>query len=81
VLTAYCKTAGGEKMDIQKVKLVYFSPTGTSRKIMESIAEGIAVEDVEQVDMTLSENAQETIPQFSDELVIIGAPVTAVAYA
>ena len=68
-------------MDIQKVKLVYFSPTGTSRKIMESIAEGIAVEDVEQVDMTLSENAQETIPQFSDELAIIGAPVTAVAYA
>ena len=68
-------------MDIQKVKLVYFSPTGTSRKIMESIAEGIAVEDVEQVDMTLSENAQETIPQLSDELVIIGAPVTAVAYA
>ena len=64
-------------MDIQKVKLVYFSPTGTSRKVMESIA----VEDVEQVDMTLSENAQETIPQFSDELVIIGAPVTAVAYA
>ena len=68
-------------MDIQKVKLVYFSPTGTSRKIMESIAEGIAVEDVEQVDMTLSENAQETIPQFSDELAIIGASVTAVAYA
>lgn len=39
-------------MDIQKVKLVYFSPTGTSRKVMESIAKGIAVEDVEQVDMT-----------------------------
>ncbi len=68
-------------MDIQKVKLVYFSPTGTSRKVMESIAEGIAVKYVEQVDMTLSENAQETIPQLSDELVIIGAPVTAVAYA
>jgi len=63
------------------VKLVYFSPTGTSRKVMESIAEGIAVKYVEQVDMTLSENAQETIPQLSDELVIIGAPVTAVAYA
>ena len=68
-------------MDIQKVKLVYFSPTGTSRKVMESIAEGIAVKYVEQVDMTLSENAQETIPQLSDELVVIGAPVTAVAYA
>ena len=68
-------------MDIQKVKLVYFSPTGTSRKVMESIAEGIAVKYVEQVDMTFSENAQETIPQLSDELVIIGAPVTAVAYA
>lgn len=34
-------------MDIQKVKLVYFSPTGTSRKVMESIA----VKYVEQVDI------------------------------
>ncbi len=69
------------ELHIHKVKLVYFSPTGTSRKVMESIAEGIAVKYVEQVDMTPSENAQKIIQQLSGKLVTIGAPVTAVAYA
>jgi ferredoxin len=62
-------------VQVNQVKLVYFSPTGTTRKILESIAEGITVEDVGHIDLTLPEGAQKTIPLFSDELVIIGAPV------
>ena len=62
-------------METKKVKLVYFSPTGTCRKVLESIAQGIAVENVEQINLTLQEKAHETISPFSDELVIIGAPV------
>jgi ferredoxin len=62
-------------MDIKQVKLIYFSPTGTTQKVLESIAKGITVEDVEHVNVTLPEGAQQTIPTFSDELVIIGAPV------
>ena len=62
-------------MEIKQVKLIYFSPTGTTQKVLESIAEGIAVEDVEHINMTLPGGAQQTIPPFSDELVIIGAPV------
>jgi ferredoxin/flavodoxin len=62
-------------MEVKQVKLVYFSPTGTTQKILESIAKGIAVEDVEHINLTLPESAQQTIPPFSDELVIIGAPV------
>jgi ferredoxin len=62
-------------MVIKKVRLVYFSPTGTTRKVLESIAKGIAVEDVKHIDLTLPGGAQQTIPSFSDELVIIGAPV------
>ncbi len=62
-------------MVIKKIKLVYFSPTGTTRKVLESIAKGITVEDVEHIDLTLPEGAQKTIPLFSDELAIIGAPV------
>ena len=62
-------------MEIKQVKLVYFSPTGTSRTVLESIAQGIAVEDVEHIDLTLPEGARQTISPFSDELVIVGAPV------
>lgn len=62
-------------MDVKKVKLIYFSATGTTQKILESIAKGITVEDVEHINLTLPEGVHQTIPPFSDELVIIGAPV------
>jgi ferredoxin len=62
-------------MEVKQVKLIYFSPTGTTQKVLDNIAKGIAVEDVAHIDFTLPEGAQQTIPTFSDELVIIGAPV------
>jgi len=62
-------------MEIKQVKLIYFSPTGTTRKVLESIAKGITVEDVEHIDLTPPQGAQQTIAPFSDDLVIIGAPV------
>jgi ferredoxin len=62
-------------MDVKQLKLIYFSATGTTQKVLESIAEGVCVEDVEHINLTLPEGAQQTIPPFSDELVIIGAPV------
>jgi ferredoxin len=62
-------------MEIKQVKLIYFSPTGTTQKVLESIAKGIAVEDVEYINLTPPEGAQQTIPPFSDEFVIMGAPV------
>ena len=62
-------------MEVKKVKLIYFSPTGTTKKVLEGIAKGLTVEDVEQVNLTLPEKVQKIIPSFSDELVIIGAPV------
>ena len=62
-------------MQINKVKLVYFSPTGTTRKVLDSVAKGVAVEDVEHIDLTLPQRARNTISPFSDEIVIIGAPV------
>ncbi len=62
-------------MEIKQVRLIYFSPTGTTQKILESIAKGIAVEDVKHIDLTFPAGARQTIPPFSDELAIIGAPV------
>jgi ferredoxin len=62
-------------VEFKQLKLIYFSPTGTTQKVLESIAKGITVEDVEHINLTLPEGAQQRIPPFSDELVIIGAPV------
>ncbi len=62
-------------MEVKQLKLIYFSPTGTTQKVLESIAKGISVENVEHINLTLLEGAQQTIAPFSDELVIIGAPV------
>jgi len=62
-------------MEINQVKLIYFSPTGTTRTVLESIAKGIVDEDVAHINLTLPESARQTIPPFSDELVMIGAPV------
>ena len=62
-------------MEIRQVKLVYFSPTGTTRTVLDGIAKGFAVEDVAHIDLTLPEGAKQPISPFSDELVVIGAPV------
>ena len=62
-------------MEVKKVKLIYFSPTGTTQKVLESIAKGVTAEDVMHINLTLPEGSQQAIPDFSDELVIIGAPV------
>lgn len=62
-------------MLIKQVKLIFFSPTGTTQKVLESIAKGIAVEDVEKINLTLPQGAQQTLSPLSDELVLIGAPV------
>jgi ferredoxin len=62
-------------MEVNHLKLICFSPTGTTQKVLDSIGKGIDVEDVEHIDLTLAEGAQRTIPSFSDELVLIGAPV------
>jgi len=62
-------------MEIQQVKLIYFSPTGTTRKILEGIAKGLSIQNIEHINLTLPADAHHAIPAFSNELVIIGAPV------
>jgi ferredoxin len=62
-------------MEIKKIKLVYFSPTGTTRKVVESIAQGIDGIAAEHIDLTIPFGVEQPIQTFSDELVIFGAPV------
>ena len=62
-------------MEFKQLRLIYYSATGTTRKVLESIAKGITIEDVEHINLTLPEGTQKTIAPFSGDLVIIGAPV------
>lgn len=62
-------------MNINSAKLVYFSPTKTTEKIVEGISQGIRVDLVEQVDLTPPEARTRKFAEMHDELAIIGAPV------
>ena len=62
-------------MEINKVKLIYFSPTGTTRKVVENIAKGINEALVEHIDLTLPGHTRQAIAPSPEELVIFGAPV------
>lgn len=62
-------------MKIESVKLVYFSPTGTTKKIIERIAQGINPISVEMVDITGPEARKQKLKTLENELLIIGVPV------
>lgn len=64
-------------MEITKQTLMYFSPTSTTRKVIEEISKGVGQTDVEIVDMTRPENREKPVCNIGDGLVIIGAPVYA----
>jgi ferredoxin len=62
-------------MEIKTAKLIYFSPTRTTRKILEGIAEGIAADHIEHLDLT-PRAAEAGSPRTIDaDLVIMGVPV------
>lgn len=62
-------------MKHNKVHLIYFSPTGTTRKTIDAIAEGLNPEQVNRYDLTFPfENGEQLI---ADGVAIIGIPVYA----
>lgn len=62
-------------MSITTAILIYFSPTGTTRKVVEAIARGLRPETITTIDLTTPrQNHRAAAPQQAD-LAIIGAPV------
>ncbi len=57
-----------------------FSPTRTTRRILDAIAEGVGAEHLEIVDVTRADRVPETCDCADNDLVIIGAPVTAAVF-
>lgn len=62
-------------MEIKALKLVYFSPTGTTKAVIKSIARGINHANVELIDITKPVNRELTLVTGNDELLIVAVPV------
>ena len=62
-------------MNFNAVRLVHFSPTNTTQKILEGIAQGTEVGTVEHLDLTLPEAKTPDLDETQDELVLLGVPV------
>ncbi|MBK5241100.1 EFR1 family ferrodoxin [Clostridium sp.] len=64
-------------MDIKKVTVIYFSPNGSTKKIVNKVAEDIGGYTVEEIDLTSVESRNKKRKFSTDELVVIGFPVYA----
>jgi len=64
-------------MKITCTKLIYFSPTQTTKKVIECIVQGIQVVPVEHIDLTLPTAIKLKRSVMHDELAVIGSPVYA----
>lgn len=62
-------------MNIESVKLVYFSPTGTTKAVVRAIARGINHNNVEVLDITRPGARIPPLQTSEKELLIVGVPV------
>ena len=62
-------------MNIQSLKVVYFSPTGTTKAILQGIADGIGQAPAEFLDITKPEARTRPLSTAEDDLLILGVPV------
>jgi len=63
------------KDKILSTKLICFSPTGTSRKIIQSIALGAGLNSPEIIDITKPDARKELLHTTETDLLIVGVPV------
>jgi len=62
------------RADVKLVHLIYFSPTGTTRRILEAVAKGLMADDLERHDLTRTK-AVGTDIEIKSDFAIIGTPV------
>ncbi len=55
--------------------IICFSPTGSTRKVLESIAQGTGIGRLERIDLTPPAAAERRPPELRETLAIIGCPV------
>ena len=62
-------------METQRINLVYFSPTNTTKKILEGISTGFHSGAVEHFNLTLPGSQSKPVTTLKDGLAIFGIPV------
>ncbi len=60
---------------MRSVHLIYFSPTGTTRKVLEAVARGLAADDLERLDLTCQGPTAAGSLEIKSDFAIIGTPV------
>jgi ferredoxin len=66
---------GGNKMNIPSLKLVCFSPTGSTKAVVQSVARGIGARDMELIDITSPGARTRLLQTSADELLVVAVPV------
>lgn len=62
-------------MDISSAKLAFFSPTGTSKRVLKGIADGLAFDHMDFIDVTPPEARSNPLIVAQHELLVIAVPV------
>ncbi|MGL5353020.1 MAG: EFR1 family ferrodoxin [Clostridium sp.] len=62
-------------MVINSITTIYFSPTGTTKKIINSMVKGIGVVNSTVIDLTLPSGRKDNNVSIDGDIVIIGVPV------
>lgn len=62
-------------MKIQSVKQIYFSPTGTTKTIVENICKGLDISNTEKIDLTKPMARSQPLQTNDNELLVVGVPV------
>jgi ferredoxin/protein involved in ribonucleotide reduction len=62
-------------MKIQSLKLVYFSPTGTTKAVVQGISRGINQSSVKTIDITRPDARKKQLHTSENELLVIAVPV------
>ena len=62
-------------MKIQSLKLVCFSPTGTTKAIVQGVGRGINPGKAELIDITQADAREQPLPTAENELLVVAVPV------
>lgn len=60
---------------INSLSIIYFSPTGTTKKVVDSIQQGMDIEEVQLIDLTLLRDREGASIYLNGDIVIIAIPV------
>jgi len=64
-------------MKLMNLKVLYFSPVGTTKKVAEMIADGLEVESVDWIDLSVPSNRMDGLIFSADDVVLMAFPVYA----